>query len=72
MFLDNTGTNSTLNIPLLYGINLYLFSFIPLGVSLPGYNTKEVLSKCHLWLGGTDLLSLALGTPVLLGTSEPA
>lgn len=70
MFLDDMGTNSTLNIPLLYGINLYLFSFIPLGVSLPGYYTKEVLRKRHLWLGDTDLLSLALGTPVLLGTSE--
>lgn len=66
------GTNSILNIPLLYGITLYLSSFIPLGVSLPGYNTKEVLSKLHLWLGDTDLLSLALGAPVLLCTSEPA
>lgn len=72
MFLDNTGTNSTLNIPLLYRINLYLFSFTPLGVSLPGRNTKEVLSKLHLWLGDTDLLSLALGAPVLLCTSELA
>lgn len=63
MFLDNIGTNSTLNIPLSCGINPITS---PLSLLMPSF--QEVLSKLYIWLGDTSLFSLALGSPFFLCT----